>query len=151
MAVDTLLLSERVLVDKYLAHRKKFGPSYEVLASEYAKDIPDAYKKHKAGHDGPEFHEKFLSATHPHIWSFNLFLEFYLKEMVKSLESVYIDVTSEPNKTDLDVTHFPPECNAPAVHPSLPTPKILLKTQTLTEFCTHAHFDLLLVILAIAS
>ncbi|EZG55042.1 DNA-directed RNA polymerase beta subunit [Gregarina niphandrodes] len=67
------------------------------------------YLPHKPTYETPQFNEKFLSATHPHIASFNLFLNHYIKEIPKHLEPVYVDVTEDPRITGLDPHHFPSE------------------------------------------
>lgn len=50
-----------------------------------------------------EFTEKFLSATYGHIWSFNLFLEFYLERIVSNLDAIYIGENLRIRVTKIEI------------------------------------------------
>lgn len=105
--------------------QKGAGGSTCTRSKEY-ENVKLLYKRPKNGYEPPQFNEKygfwmvrliaifvrFLQAVYPHVSSFNAFLDFYIPELVKDLDSMYVDPGFDKQKHELDPFYCPLECES---------------------------------------
>jgi hypothetical protein len=59
-----------------------------------------------------KLNEKLLQAVHPHIASFNTFINFFIPEMIKDLSPIYVDPLFNKQNDELNPFYTPSECKS---------------------------------------